>query len=150
MPKLPKNVQEAAEKADAGGGTQALEEGLYVLRLFSVDPTGEGPAGPYWTWEFRVVEGPDGPMSGRKRLWDRISLSDAAVWKVKQVYTAFGFTLDSDTDELVGEHVKAYVVQEPIQTGQRAGQMGNAIAEYLELAEDWEPPAVGATAGDNF
>ena len=148
MPKLPKAVQEAAENATSGGGSAPLEEGVYVLRLAAVDATGEGPAGPYWTWEYRVVEGPDGAMNGRRRLWDRISLSDKAAWKVKEVYTAFGFTLDSDTEEMIGEHVKAYVIQEPIQSGTRAGQMGNSIQEYLELPEDWEPEA--AAGGDSF
>lgn len=144
MPKLPAKTQQAAEKAEVGGGGNApLEEGVYVLRLHGVDATGSGPAGPYWTFEYRVVEGPDGPQNGRRRLWDRISLSEKAAWRVKQLFTAFGFTLDSDTDEMIGEHVKAYVIQEPIQSGNRAGQMGNSISEYLELPEDWEPPAAG-------
>lgn len=149
MPKLPKNVQDAAEAAEVGGSSAPLDEGVYILRLHSIDTSGSGPAGPYWTWEYRVVEGPDGPMNGRKRLWDRISLSEKAAFRVKQVFTAFGFTLDSDTDELIGEHVKAYVIQEPIQSGNRAGQMGNSISEYLELADDWEPAAAGAAA-DQF
>lgn len=139
MPKLPAAVQTAAEKAEAGGGSAPLEDGIYILRLHSVDVTGKGAAGPYWTWEFRVVEGPDGPMNGRRRLWDRISLSEAAAWKIKEFYTAMGFTLDSDTDEMLGEHVKAYVIQEPIQSGAKAGQMGNTISEYMEIDEDWEP-----------
>lgn len=150
MPKLPKATQTAAEAADIGGGSAPLEEGVYVLRLHSIDATGSGPAGPYWTWEYRVVEGPDGPMNGRRRLWDRISLSEKAAFRVKQVYTAFGFTLDSDTEEMIGEHVKAYVIQEPIQSGQRAGQMGNSISEYLEIPEDWEPELAMAAGGDQF
>lgn len=139
MAKLPKNVQTAAEKAETGGGSAPLEEGIYILRIHSVDVTGSGPAGPYWTWEFRVVEGPDGPLNGNRRLWDRISLSEKAAFRVKNFYEAVGFTFDSDTDEMMGEHVKAYVVQEVIQSGTRAGQMGNNIDEYIELDEDWEP-----------
>lgn len=139
MPKLPQNVQTAAENAETGGGSAPLEDGIYVLRLHSVDVTGSGPSGPYWTWEFRVVEGPDGPMNGRRRMWDRISLSEKAAWKLKEFYTAMGFTLDSDTDEMLGEHVQAYIIQAPIQSGAKAGQVGNEISEYMEIDEDWEP-----------
>jgi hypothetical protein len=150
MPKLPAKVQENAEKADVGGGRAPLEEGVYVLRLHSVDPTGKGPAGPYWTFEYRVVEGPDGPIGGNKRLWDRVSLSDAAAFRVRNLYDSFGFTLDSDTDELIGEHVRAYVIQETIQSGSRAGQIGNTISEYMELPEEFEAATAGAAAGDSF
>jgi len=139
MPKLPQDVQTAAEKAEVGGGSAPLPEGTYVLRLHSVDVAGKGAKGPYWTWEFRVVEGPDGPMNGRRRIWDRISLSEAAAFRVKNFYTAMGFTLDSDTDEMMGEHVKAYITQEPIQSGAKAGQLSNNIDEYIELDEDWAP-----------
>ena len=136
MPKLPAAVQSAAENAEGGGGTSPLEEGLYLLRIRGVDVTGKGAAGPYWTWEFDVVQGVDGRSRGRKRLWDRISLSEKAAWRVKQFYEAVGFTFDSDTDEMLGEHVGAYVVQEPIQSGPKAGQMGNTIQEYRALDED--------------
>jgi hypothetical protein len=137
MPKLPKKTQEAAAEAESGGFS-ALPEGKYLCVLEDVQTDGEGPKGPYWTWVWKVH--PDNGSHDGRMLWDVISLSESAAWKVKQVFDALGFSLDSDTDELIGEMAVLAVTQRVIAKGKREGEMGNQVDLYL--------PADGGGADD--
>ncbi len=129
MPKLPKKTAErvAANESD---GFAALPENIYpaVLKEVSVK---EGPSGEYWSWEFEV-EG--GEFDGRK-LWVNTSLSEKADWKMKEVFDAFGYSTDSDTDELIGLAVRLTVTQRVIDRGARKGQIGNNVDTVLSSDE---------------
>jgi hypothetical protein len=143
MAKLTKEAQAAAEEAKEG--YSLLPEGVYVVKLDEVDSTGQGDAGPYWTWIWKIVSDASGqPTSGT--LWDRISLSPKAAFKVKQVFGAMGYTLDSDTDEMVGDECRVIVDQAEISSGKRRGEMGNNVVQYLPLDE----PVPAVTGDDSF
>lgn len=129
MPKLPKKTQEAAEQAEDSGGFAALPEGKYLCVLDDVQTDGSGPAGPYWTWVWKIH--PDNGEHEGRMLWDVISLSEKAAWKVKQVFEALGYSLDSDTDEMIGEAAVLVVSQRVIERGKRQGEMGNQVDVYL-------------------
>lgn len=119
MPKLPKNIQKAAEEAELStGGSGALwPVGTYILTCKDVK-TGEVSANknPKWIfiWECDgpSAEDPEGGTPSGE-LWEHCALTEAAAWKIKQIYASMGFTLDSDADELVGEKIGAVITHGP-------------------------------------
>lgn len=140
MPKLPKNIQKAAEDAEVQDFSP-LPAGTYLAKVREIDTAATSQSGnPKWVFQFDVVDGPEeldeGDRRSGGRLWEHCSLTENAAWKLKQIYTALGFTLDSDADELIGEPVRLVVVQEEINSGTRKGQMGNNIVSYLEADPD--------------
>jgi len=139
--KLNKVMASAVEEASGGSGFEPLEEGVYVVRLREVDVK-EGQKGPYWVWTFEI---PEGESYAGRRFWMNTSLSEAALWKLKEVFNAFGTTPDTDTDELLGKRVKAVVVQRTIQMGARAGEVTNQIDTVQALGESDSSTATGKT-----
>jgi hypothetical protein len=135
MPKLDKKTATRVGNAE-GSSFEALPEGPYLARLREVTVR-DGNKGPYWSWEFEVV---GGEHDGR-RLWVNTSLSENADWKMKEVFEAFGYSTDSDTDEMVGELVKLIVSQRIIERGARQGEVGNNVdtvmpAETEDMVDD--------------
>ena len=59
------------------------------------------------------------------------SLSEAALWKLKETFDAFGEDPSTDTDELVGRRAKAIVIQRAIQSGARAGEIADQIDKLM-------------------
>lgn len=146
MAKLNQKTAKAVDKTD-GGGFDPLPEGAYHVRLRDVDPTREGPAGPYWVWEYEVVE--PGEYENR-RLWTNTSLSEKAMFKLKETFSAYGVPTDTDTDELLGSVVKAMVGQRTIQQGERKGELTNEISKLLPADEDFEPSGSEGTAAEDI
>lgn len=130
MAKLNKKLQDRVDKAETSG-FEPVPDGVYYLQLFDVDASREGPKGPYWSWEFNIVESDE--YDGRKQ-WNNTSLSAAADFKMKETYEAFGVPLDTDTDDMLGMVVKGQISQRVIQSGDRMGEMGNQI-DRLRKAE---------------
>jgi hypothetical protein len=128
VPKLSKKQAKEIERAEAwgvGGGGYLLPEGRYAARLKAVG-TGTGPAGTYWSFEYSKLHNEEGEEQ-RGRQWENVSLSDKARGKMKSVFDAFGYSTDSDTDEMIGEWVVLHLVQEVQSQGKRAGQTVNRI-----------------------
>lgn len=133
MPKLNQKKAAAVEEAEGGGDFEALEEGLYVLKLRDCKVAEkEGPSGPYWIWEFEI---PEEYENAGRRFWMNTSLSEKAAWKLNETFSAFGVPADTDTDELVGRLVQGYVTQEVQQKGKNAGKLTNSL-ETLSPHED--------------
>jgi hypothetical protein len=130
--KLPKKIAEAADAAESSS-YEALPPGPYICSLRGVVTDREGKAGPYWVWEFEVAEGEE---NAGRRFWMNTSLSEKAVWKLKEVFDAFGYTTDSDTDELVGEKVKLIVSTEVQSQGANAGSLRNNVERVLAYDGD--------------
>lgn len=134
MPKLNKKLAEATEKAE-GLNTELVDEGIYIVELKSVETReGKDSKKPYWLWTFEVPE--DADEHGSKRFWLNTSLSENALWKLNEVFGAFGVTPDTDTDELVGEKVRLVISQRPIGAGPRMGEVTNQVETVLVLDED--------------
>jgi hypothetical protein len=130
--KLNRNKQK--EVADnAGSGFAVLPDGAVHLRLRDVDATRSGAKGPYWSWEFEIVDPEELEIDGKmtkvigRRLWNNTSLSKEAAFKMKETFDAFGVDLDTDTDELLGQIVKGIISQRTIQEGARKGEVANQI-----------------------
>lgn len=135
MPKLPIKTQKAAETADSTG-FGPVPAGKYTLRVKGITQQA-GSTDPYWACEFEITY----PEQYRnKRVWDNISLGEKSAWKVRQFFDGLGFTLDSDSDELVGEEVAALLGIGKIAQGKNAGKERNEVEEYL--------PVDGADSGD--
>lgn len=125
MPKLPSQAAQAAKKAAEGQSREAIPEGTYECRLIEVKVTTAKKSGnPMWVWTLEIVEE---PHRGR-RLWVNTVLTEAAMWKVGEMFSAFGADPETaDTDEIIGDHCYAEVTVREIAEGARAGQMGNDV-----------------------
>ena len=130
MPKLPKKTQDSVEKAEEWGeSSYLLDEGRYAAQLQGVESR-EGAKGEYWSWVYTNLHDQEGtPHPGRQ--WDNTSLSQPG--RLKQVFNAFGYSTDSDTDEMIGEWVTLVVRQEVAQAGKRAGQLVNRVSSIAEF-----------------
>jgi hypothetical protein len=138
MPKLPSQAASAAKAAAESSGFTAIEEGTYEARLTGVVAKNAKSSGnPMWVWELEIVEA---PYRGRK-LWVNTVLTDNAMWKVGEMFAAFGVDTDTDTDELVGDHCLVDVVQRVIEGGARAGQTGNDVQRAHPLVAAGEASA---------
>lgn len=103
MPKLPKDVAKKALAADDLGEYDILPVGWYVVRLVEVEerePQGEDNKGPYWSWKLSTSKQYH-PDHADQWLWTNTSLSQERF--VKRMFTAFGYTPDSDTDEIIDD-----------------------------------------------
>lgn len=142
MPKLPSKTAEKVAGTESSS-FEALPADKYRSRLIDVEQR-EGQKGPYWSWEYDVV---DGPFAGRK-LWNNTSLSEKAYFKLKEAFDAHGADPDTDTDELCGGIVVLAVSQRVIASGSRKGETGNQVDRVLPDTGEAENPG-DADAGDD-
>lgn len=152
MPKLNPTLASATDEVEVQDFS-AFPAGLYTAKLLEVEQKeGKTSKKPYWNWTFEVTE--EGPAKGR-RLWVMTSLSENALFKLKEVFLAFGYTTDSDTDEMIGDEVKLQVSEIVIEQGKRKGQTGNQVEFVYPLTgpptSDGSTPAPAgkATASDD-
>lgn len=134
MAKLNKEMAKAVDAAQ--DGFELMDDGVYHFRLRDVDPTGEGPKGPYWVWEFECVEEP----YKSRRMWNNTSLSEAARGIFKATFKAFGVPVDTDTDELTGKLVRLVIGHRTIQSGAREGEVANDVKRVLPPESDFKVP----------
>lgn len=174
MPKLQASQQAAVDSAEDLTGFKPLEPGKYVARLSKVDGKQTSTGVPMWAIEFDEVHTLDGekqpgrqftnlqfPPAGDKpesygksqEKWDQyVALSNS---RVKQFFAAFGYTTDSDTDEMIGERCVLTIGQRTINGGPRVGQLGNEIngMEPLDKVPGATDVATGSTtkaSADDF
>lgn len=149
MPKLNKKVAQETAQAEAwGNGPRLLPEGRYAGRLMAVTESDKpGPSGFHqWSWRFTQLHTPEGENLGGNQFLNT-SLSPKARGGLKQAFDAFGYTTDSDTDEMLGEWAVLYITQEVAQQGAKAGQTVNrvqSIAEFDPDEWDFDPEEVPA------
>lgn len=148
VPKLNDDVAAKVEQAE--DGFAPVPEGVYILQLMEDVTVHEGDKAPYWRWQFEVPKEHDGVELERagRRFWTNTSTSDAAYFKLKETFGAFGVPTNTDTEELVGRRVKAEIIIKTIQGGQRKGDLGNEIAklhpiDWATSDEDDHTPATG-------
>lgn len=141
MPKL--NNDTAAKVEVAEDGFAPVEEGIYILRLREDVEVKEGPAGPYWKWVFEI---PEGEEKAGRRFFLNTSLSEAAFFKLKETFAAFGVPTNTDTEDLVGRTVKAHITVGTVQKGARAGEPNNDISKMYPIDWTGEAPTGVSTA----
>lgn len=118
---------------------EPLPVGVYHARLMEVDTSREGAAGPYWSFQYDIVD-PD--KYGNRKVWDNVSLSAKAAFKRKQVWGAFGVPLTTDTEDMLGDVVMLVIGHRTIQKGAREGQ----TAEQVSMTKPPNPEVVARIA----
>lgn len=144
MPKL--NTETARKVAEAEDGFKPVPDGVYIVELREDVDVREGGKGTYWSWSFEVPKEHDGKeldYAGR-RFWHNTSLSDAAYFKLKETFAAFGVPTDTDTEDLVKRRIKVVIRTEIQQQGKNKGKEQNVIDQLLAI--DADDPAVEAAA----
>lgn len=116
MPKLPKDRAEGAQNQESGD-FKPLKPGKYVLRLTEVEEgvTGEkskNPGTDKWVWKLTVDK--DYHPELRKGRWqtafsEHVPLTENMDWKMKQLFEGFGYTTDSETDEIIEDETARIV-----------------------------------------
>lgn len=150
MPKLSKQLVKDVKNAEAASGSYLIPEGRYAAQLRSII-TKDGEKAEYLVWEFHNLHDSEGnPKPGRQ--WNNTSLSPKALGFLKATFEAFGYEpAESEdlADELVGEWVVLYVIQETIGKGPKAGQLRNSVQSLAEFVPDeWDfDPADVASGG---
>lgn len=179
MPKLSEKMAKAASEAeDVKDGFEPLPAGKYIVTLKEVeDRIAQSTGAPMWGIELEdvtdlegnvqpgrqftnlVLPGPDkmpkdykGKDSSKKSLEEQWkSRNDFLRSKIKQFFEAFGYTTDSDTDEMIGERAVVALSVETINAGKRKGQLGNQVTGFYTLdSVDFEDTGSGATTDDDF
>lgn len=140
------NKETAQKVAEAEDGFKPVPDGVYVVELREDVDVREGDKGTYWSWSFEIPKEHDGKEldhSGR-RFWHNTSLSDAAYFKLKETFAAFGVPTDTDTEDLVKRRIKVVIRTEIQQKGKNKGKEQNVIDQLLPI--DADDPAVEASA----
>lgn len=138
---------ENAAKVDSAVNPNALmDEGIYLARL-----SGEVKVWPgttvTWAWPFTIeaeANGKPQPFAGRKidhKTW----LSDAAFYRLKATFDAFGVPTSTNTDDLLGQTVRLKITVKDDYRGEIDDETGlvklvNDVREVL--------PADGPTGPD--
>lgn len=155
MPKLSAKDRKKVKSADAVSGEfQPLKPGKYVATLNAVEAKTSAAGNPMWVAEFTDIHN----LSGEKqpgRQWYNLNLptTDEAPanydkgqekWeqyqglcagRIKSFFEAFGYSEDSDTDEMIGERAVLTIGVRTISNGDRAGQQTNTV-NSVSSAED--------------
>lgn len=173
MPKLDSKTASAVDGTEPnhGGDFEPLEPGKYLARLSNVEVRDEKNTygAIQWVAEFEEIHS----MEGEKqpgRQWLNLTLPSSAKppanyangpdkWEKYQnllrgrlaaFFEAFGYTPDSDTDEMLGEWAVITLGVRTIQKGAREGQRTNEVKDIGPVPEDVELPEVEDGSEDAF
>lgn len=152
MPKLPSKAQKEIENTEEGTDSYLLPDGRYAARLIKVEErTSNSSGSAYWVWEFDALHDEDGKRKAGRQWYNTFphSTKDYPKQQFKALYAALGYSLDSDTDEMIGEWVVLRLGTEVQTAGARAGQKVNrvlGVAEFESDEWDFDPDEVPAAA----
>lgn len=160
MPKLPTTEVNTVNNTEAafGGNFEPLKPGFYLAQLRGVEVRDSKRGGSYWSVEFHNIYSLDGEKQPG-RQWMNLNLPsvkplDGQTESKHETYNrmsrqalagffeAFGYTADSDTDEMLGEWAVLQIGVRTIQSGPRAGEKANQVTALKAVPDDVEIPAV--------
>ena len=173
MPKLSaaavKMVDSAEARHESGGSFEPLAPGRYLAKLSevtTVDPNKHGAV--VWNAEFKNLISLETEAPAPGRQWLRLTLPSDPNKGVPATYTngpekwekyqamllgllkgffeSFGYTSDSDTDELLGEYAVIELGIRTIQSGAREGEKTNEVKGIFPVPEDLDPDALGGSS----
>lgn len=150
MAKLSNEAAKQVAAADTSGGSrEPLAEGKYRCRLLDVESTKSKAGNPMWVWKFEVEVGQN-PSDAGRWLWERTAIQENTMWKIRQVFDAFGVPADTDTDDLIGTTVDLMVGQTVAQQGKMQGKIVNEITEFLPASAPATAAAPAPKAGEEI
>jgi Protein of unknown function (DUF669) len=169
MAKLAAKDRKKVSKADAvTGDFEPLSPGKYVATLKGVEAKMSAAGNPMWVAEFEDLHNLDGDRQPG-RQWYNLNLptSDtppdgyakgAEKWeqyqalcagRIKSFFEAFGYELDSDTDEMIGEQAVLTIGIRTIQNGDRKGQKTNSVNAVSSVDSVQGADAIGGADDDD-
>lgn len=157
MPQLPKKIAKNVESAEAVHGFSLLTPGKYFARLLAVraDETNDG--NPMWVAEFDQLHSVVDKSKAPGRQWWNLNLplsempanyrnpdkfeqaQEMSLGRLKAFFEAFGYEVDSDTDEMLGEIAVISVGIRTIQNGARTGEKVNSVNDIQSADEFGDP-----------
>lgn len=156
MPKLAATTRKKVAKATSvSGDFEPLKPGKYVGTLAEVEAKKSAAGNPMWVAQFEDITSMDGERQPG-RQWYNLNLptsdtppddyeKDAEKWeqyqrlcegRLKAFFEAFGYEVDSDTDEFIGERCVLTIGVRTIQKGERAGEKTNTVNGVKPLTGD--------------
>lgn len=176
MPKLAAKTRKKVEKAEATSSEfKPLSPGKYVAELSEVEAKNSNNGHPMWVAEFTEIHSLDGerqpgrqwynlmlpqdkmpedyqPRNSKKKpeeAWEQYQ--ELCNGRLKAFFEAFGYSVDSDTDEMIGDRVVLQIGIRTIQNGVRAGEQTNQVNGVAALdSVDYEEDGDGADSDDDF
>jgi hypothetical protein len=168
MPKLNPTQAKTIERAKpvTQGGFEPHPEGWYIGKLADVSATTANSGTAMWAIEWsnlRDLEGNEIPgrqffnlmmpsklkadwkVDDPKREEKWVSYQERVKGQIHAFFLAHGYTVDSDTDEMLGEDALIYLTVKTQQQGKNAGQLRNEVDGFKPVSE--EELAAGAAAG---
>ncbi len=111
-----------------------IPRGRYVVEIVGAE-INDGTSYPYLGMEYQVMEGD----FAERKLWDNMSFSPKALWKLKGFYRAMGATDDEmaagefnvEPDDLIGQEIMIQVAVKADQDGEPR----NVCSKYMAVAE---------------
>lgn len=112
---------------------EPLDPGFYTVRISESELTESSTKKPMLKLTYDVLGDADGnPVEGNRKLWDNCVLTDNALWKIKNLFSALELDtsaiVDMDTDELIGMEMGVKVTIEPYQ-----GENRNQVKAYKSM-----------------
>jgi len=162
MPKLAAKIKKKVAAATAVTGEfEPLKPGKYIATLNEVEAKNSSAGNPMWVAEFGDIQDLDGETQPG-RQWYNLNLPTTDTppegyakgedkWvqyqrmcegRLKAFFEAFGYTVDSDTDEMVGDQCVIILGVRTISNGPRAGERTNSVNGVAAL------DSVDHTAGE--
>jgi hypothetical protein len=168
VPKLNKAMAKQVDKAkEVGGGFEPFPAGKYIAELEEVEAKISSAGNPMWAIKFQNVVNLEGEeMPGR--LFYNLNLpttdempedyakgpekwkqyQDLCRGRLKNFFSAFGYSMDSDTDEMIGDKAILIVGIGTINKGPRTGQSTNQVNGLESLDSVEGADAIGSGDGD--
>lgn len=154
MPKLSKKLTKQVDEAEATHGYQLIKPGKYFCKLGGVEVKQTKEDNPMWVAEFKDIYSLDGERQQGRQWWnlnlpiegDAPADKDPKKWadaqrlskgRLKAFFEAFGYSVDSDTDEMIGEVAVITIGIRKISQGARTGEDANQIND-IEATDDYE------------
>lgn len=103
---LPKSLEDVQANS-----FEPVPPGTYTLEVQTVENKISAQQKPYLNIKFKIV---DDPEFANKIIFDKVSLAEEALWRLKQLSEATGFEItdEFDTEELQGLTCEVVVVIE--------------------------------------
>jgi len=97
---------------------EPLNPGFYVVKIEDAEEKTSSNGNPMIAITYTVLYAADSgtPVQGTYKLWDNLVLTDKALWKVKELFTALGIDTENivtmDVRDMIGMDLRVKVIQE--------------------------------------
>ena len=136
------------EVPDGEGEFLPMPKGRYLVKILEV-ATKQGPKGEYWDCKYQVQAG---EHKGRF-VWDNLSLTTAAFWRVKLLYTRLDLVVTGTTEILPYDIIDGILVvtlDTDTYVSHGAKKTKNVIKEFHNVNDSVEVPEAVTLEDDDL